>query len=131
MKSLMLTCTDASLNRKARYIYSFYEAIMLIPNHSTDIKRYLESPTTLKEIISNDKLIGNLSVLENYDTKLWRIQATLILAAITKDTQDLIKIQSEMNSLYQEQLRLHDSSLAQENTDALKNMLSDLIKDTN
>ena len=104
---------------------------MLIPNHSTDIKRYLESPTTLKEIISNDKLIGNLSVLENYDTKLWRIQATLILAAITKDTQDLIKIQSEMNSLYQEQLRLHDSSLAQENTDALKNMLSDLIKDTN
>ena len=126
MESLKCTCTDASLNRKVRYIYVYYETIMLIQDHSTDIKRYLESPTTLKEIISNDKLIGNLSVLENYDTKLWRMQATLVLAAITKDIQKLIKVQLEMNFFYQEQLGLHDFSLTQENMDALKNMLSDL-----
>lgn len=54
------------------------------------------------------------------------MQATLVLAAITKDIQKLIKVQLEMNFFYQEQLGLHDFSLAQENMDALKNMLSDL-----
>lgn len=38
MKSVMLTCRDVSLARKARYIYSFYEAIMFIIDAPVDIR---------------------------------------------------------------------------------------------
>lgn len=131
MKSVMLTCRDVSLARKARYIYSFYEAIMFIIDAPVDIRRYLESPITLKEIIPDDKLMGHLFILENCDTKLWRIQAILVVAIINTDLQELIKIKSELDPFYQEQLQLSDSSLSQETVDAFEKMLSDLITNIN
>lgn len=127
----MLTCRDVSLARKARYIYSFYEAIMFIIDAPVDIRRYLESPITLKEIIPDNKLMGHFFILENCDTKLWRIQAILVVAIINTDLQELIKIKSELDPFYQEQLQLSDSSLSQETVDAFKKMLSDLITNIN
>lgn len=75
--------------------------------------------------------MGHLFILENCDTKLWRIQAILVVAIINTDLQELIKIKSELDPFYQEQLQLSDSSLSQETVDAFEKMLSDLITNIN